>query len=258
MTSERGNSPIWLWVFAAAAFVGVAAVGFIYGSHFTSLSEDHKVWGEFGSFFGGVVTPILAFCSFITLLYTVHIQRKELSLTRQELELSRLHQKRSADAIELQNTDNIFFSIAQQVTDKQRDIDDVIVRFFHDEISAGKFERGDHGEDNESNRQEFLNLMCQIQKDDMDTSIIYCRWIIALLAVMTKEGVLVNSKYRVLVQSLIPPNHMLYVILYYFASDKDAKLLKVLFTEKVAPTESELDSIAEKTLIKQIEQNVLS
>lgn len=258
MTSERLTSTILLWVFAGAALVGVAAVGFIYGSHFTSLSSDHKVWGEFGSFFGGVVTPILAFFSFITLLYTVHIQHKELSLTRQELELSRLHQQRSADAIERQNTDNMFFSIAQQITNKQRDIADVIDSFFHDEFSAGKFERGDFGKDNESSRQDFLKLMCQVQKDDLDKTITYCRWIIALVAIMTKDGALVNSKYRVLVLSLIPPKHLLYVTLYYFASDKDAELLKVLFTEKVAPTESELDSIAERTLIRQIRKNVLS
>ena len=68
MTSERRNSPFWLWVFAGAALVGVAAVGFFYGAHFNSLSEDHKVWGEFGSFFGGVVTPILAFFSFKIIL----------------------------------------------------------------------------------------------------------------------------------------------------------------------------------------------
>ncbi|MBU2114682.1 MAG: hypothetical protein KKE94_13050 [Gammaproteobacteria bacterium] len=122
MTSEKGRSAIWLWVFAGSALVGVAAVGFFYGAHFTSLSEDHKVWGEFGSFFGGVVTPILAFFSFIALLYTIHIQKRELELTRDELSLSRAEVKRSANTMEAQEKnmrfqqfESTFFSMLQML-----------------------------------------------------------------------------------------------------------------------------------------------
>jgi hypothetical protein len=115
MSTGKSSSPILLWVFAVFALVGVNAVSLLYGYHFTTLSEDHKVWSEFGSFFGGVVTPILAFFSFIALLYTIHIQRQELVYTRTEL-------KRSVDAMSAQERnmrfqqfENTFFSMLQML-----------------------------------------------------------------------------------------------------------------------------------------------
>ncbi|MDP5129315.1 MAG: hypothetical protein NWQ54_00430 [Paraglaciecola sp.] len=113
MSTERGSSAAALWIFAALAITGVTSVSLFYATHFTTLSGDHKVWAEFGSFFGGVVTPILAFFSFIALLYTIHIQRQELVYTRTEL-------KRSADAMSAQERnmrfqqfENTFFSMLQ-------------------------------------------------------------------------------------------------------------------------------------------------
>ena len=115
MSTEKGSSAVILWVFAALAITGVAAVCLFYATHFTTLSDDHKVWSEFGSFFGGAVTPILAFFSFIALLYTIHFQRQELVYTRTEL-------KRSADAMSAQERnmrfqqfENTFFSMLQML-----------------------------------------------------------------------------------------------------------------------------------------------
>ncbi|MCC5453373.1 hypothetical protein LMJ53_16785 [Rheinheimera sp. UJ51] len=122
MRAREASSAFALWVFAAFAITGVAAVCLFYGYHFTTLTEDHKVWAEFGSFFGGVVTPFLAFFSFLALIYTIHIQKRELELTREELTLSRAEVQRSANSMEaqernmrLQQFENTFFSMLQML-----------------------------------------------------------------------------------------------------------------------------------------------
>ena len=57
------------------------------------ISANPMEWGVIGDFFGGILNPILAFSSFVALLYTIQIQSEELRLTKDEL-------KRSADAHE--------------------------------------------------------------------------------------------------------------------------------------------------------------
>lgn len=49
-----------------------------------SLATDQTKWSEFGSFVGGVLSPLLAFASFICLLATVREQRA--SAERQQIE----------------------------------------------------------------------------------------------------------------------------------------------------------------------------
>lgn len=40
------------------------------------MSLDPEQWGQMGDFFGGMLNPILAFASFIALLYTIRLQSK--------------------------------------------------------------------------------------------------------------------------------------------------------------------------------------
>ena len=49
------------------------------------VSNTMAEWGQMGDFFGGMLNPILAFASFIALLYTIRIQSEELRLTTKEL-----------------------------------------------------------------------------------------------------------------------------------------------------------------------------
>lgn len=51
-------------------------------------SPEPEQWGQMGDFFGGMLNPILAFASFIALLYTIRIQSEELRLTREEFKNS--------------------------------------------------------------------------------------------------------------------------------------------------------------------------
>lgn len=65
----------------------------VYVSYFGNrpMSSEPAEWGQMGDFFGGMLNPILAFASFMALLYTIRIQSEELRLTKDEI-------KRSADA----------------------------------------------------------------------------------------------------------------------------------------------------------------
>lgn len=71
-----------------------------------------------GIFFGGLLNPILTCCTFIAVLYTIALQRKELDLSREELKATRQEVKRSGDIMEQQaNTlkqqtfENTFFQM---------------------------------------------------------------------------------------------------------------------------------------------------
>lgn len=239
MSSEKVSSTA-LWVFVVLATAGVAAVSVFYAIHFTTLSDDHKAWGEFGSFFGGVVTPILAFFSFIALMLTIYIQQKELTLTRCVMKES--------------NTNNLFFSLVQKITEEQKNVNPPIFKYFHESGHAGTFERGDFGHDTNSSRQKFLDMMHEVLLENTSSTRAYNRLIISLLTIMHIEGILSEAKYKVIFQSLVPPNHILYVLIYCTKSSDlvKSKLVPEIFKANLAPTESELDNKAEKILLSQL------
>ncbi|MDF0749239.1 hypothetical protein NLU14_03250 [Marinobacter sp. 71-i] len=71
-----------------AVLAAVTAVA-IYGYQFNgSLSPDHSRWGEFGSFFGGVLGATFAFFTLMYLAKQVENQWKESKAARLELEMS--------------------------------------------------------------------------------------------------------------------------------------------------------------------------
>lgn len=61
---------------------------FILGLYFykfhDSLSDTHNDWAIFGSFFGGVIGPIVTFISIIILILTIYIQNKDSSFKHQQ------------------------------------------------------------------------------------------------------------------------------------------------------------------------------
>ncbi len=66
--------------------------------------------GQMGDFFGGMLNPILAFASFIALLYTIRLQSKEMEETREELKEARIAQQKSANTAitKLEQEKNLF------------------------------------------------------------------------------------------------------------------------------------------------------
>lgn len=73
-------------------------------------SQTREALGQMGDFFGGVLNPILAFASFIALLYTIKLQSKEMEETREELKEARIAQQKSANTAntKLEQEKNLF------------------------------------------------------------------------------------------------------------------------------------------------------
>ncbi|MBE5147672.1 hypothetical protein HJ042_05980 [Vibrio parahaemolyticus] len=86
------------------------------------ISHDPEKWGPFGDFFGGVLNPILAFISFLALLYTIYMQQVELSLTRAELERSVSAQQETASFAKSQNEITIEQIKSIESNEKKNDI----------------------------------------------------------------------------------------------------------------------------------------
>jgi hypothetical protein len=92
------------------------------------ISSTAAEWGQMGDFFGGMLNPILAFASFIALLYTIRIQSRELELTRQEFEKSVEAQREMATEARGQvqlmgmqnvlNTFNAYYGVLERTIDK--------------------------------------------------------------------------------------------------------------------------------------------
>ncbi|MCG6170166.1 hypothetical protein LFX25_20015 [Leptospira sp. FAT2] len=54
-----------------------------------SISNNPDDWAKLGDYFGGVTNSIFTFLTLITVVITLYYQRKELALTRRELQASR-------------------------------------------------------------------------------------------------------------------------------------------------------------------------
>jgi hypothetical protein len=87
-------------VFSIALSVAAIITIFVFSKYFFSFEDglplDRDKWGVFGDYIGGVLNPLLAFLSFIALLFTISLQSKELKIsnetlmeTKSELEQSR-------------------------------------------------------------------------------------------------------------------------------------------------------------------------
>lgn len=82
------------------------------------ISDEIEHWGQMGDFFGGMLNPLLAFSSFIALLYTIRIQSDELKLTREEFAKSAEAQKEL-----VKETENQRLQMQKQIQYQQRQDD---------------------------------------------------------------------------------------------------------------------------------------
>lgn len=73
------------WLAAIALGFCLIPLGvWIFHFHHLGLASDSTQWSNFGSYLGGVLSPVLAFLSFIGLLLALETQRKEASRLRKE------------------------------------------------------------------------------------------------------------------------------------------------------------------------------
>lgn len=95
---------------------------------FSDLKNDESkrsALGALGDYFGGLLNPILAFLSFIALLWTLKLNQEELAETRKELARAAQAQEDSKKVMDaqlktqsLQQFDSLFFSLLNQLTIK--------------------------------------------------------------------------------------------------------------------------------------------
>jgi uncharacterized membrane protein len=90
---EENEGRPW-WIIIVSILLLLAVGSFIaYGYFYPQTFKDLATWGDF---VGGTLNPILTFLTVIGLLVTIHLQQRELRLTRKEL-------AKSSNALEAQN-----------------------------------------------------------------------------------------------------------------------------------------------------------
>lgn len=110
--------------------VGIAAVVFavfvcslyfyIFSGEFSSSQSD---WGDFGSYIGGTVGALFASLSFLALLYTVYLQREELTTAIKALQDGAESQKKQAENYEAQKFETTFYSLLELHNDMVRSLE---------------------------------------------------------------------------------------------------------------------------------------
>ncbi len=101
--------------FAAAS---VCVIGLFYFWQFYGvLSDEQSTWADFGNYFGGALTPALAFLSLIALLWTIQLQSDALEVSREELRRSTEQLEKSAKALQKQNFEGTYFQMLRRFND---------------------------------------------------------------------------------------------------------------------------------------------
>ena len=86
------KTSLLLYVLPTIAVLMAAAVLYWYALHFgAEPSGTHGRWGEFGDYVGGLLNPGIAFLALLALVWTIHLQTRELresvsSFSRQTFE----------------------------------------------------------------------------------------------------------------------------------------------------------------------------
>ena len=81
-----------------------------------SLSELPADWGDAGSFFGGIFTPIIAFATLVAIVITIQLQKQLLATQKSELDSI----KKQALEQSLNEQKKIYLSLIEQQIDIRR------------------------------------------------------------------------------------------------------------------------------------------
>lgn len=126
---EKRLYSIFTKAFIFIAIIFLIEILFVLG--FLIFEKEHNpqsildLLGPFGDFFGGMLNPILTFCTFMALLMTIILQQRELKLSREQVAISvkELGETRKAteissqalteqsNSLKIQNFENTFFKM---------------------------------------------------------------------------------------------------------------------------------------------------
>jgi len=136
------------------ASVLTASTFFAYITQFHSgFSLDQGVWGQFGDFLGGTLSPILSFLSLLALVFTVALQARQLELAHEELQNSKagLEAMREATQKEIKQARETAELQARQFKEEmiKAELFDMI-RFVHSELEDRFKEKADFSPSNKN------------------------------------------------------------------------------------------------------------
>lgn len=126
---EKRLYSIFTKAFVFIAIIFLIEILFVLG--FLIFEKEHNpqsildLLGPFGDFFGGMLNPILTFCTFMALLMTIILQQRELKLSREQVaisvkelgetrkatEISSLALTEQSESLKIQNFENTFFNM---------------------------------------------------------------------------------------------------------------------------------------------------
>lgn len=134
--TKKGLFNIFCIAIGFIGFMFLIEIGSIIIGNFIKIESTDKVLtmgikdvveilGPFGDFFGGMLNPILTFCSFMALLMTIILQQRELKLSREQVaisvkelgetrkatEISSKALTEQAKSLKIQNFENTFFNM---------------------------------------------------------------------------------------------------------------------------------------------------
>lgn len=93
--------------FTLASIIATSCIVIVLSAYFLSfdggLTTDHDKWGMFGDYVGGTLNPILAFLSFLALLFTILLQSKELKISNETLRETKIELEQSRKIAEEQS-----------------------------------------------------------------------------------------------------------------------------------------------------------
>ena len=94
-TNDRPKERFFIWLLGGLAVVSIVTVVLLYVYKFSGgLSSSSSHWSEFGSYFGGVLGPLISFFTLITVFVTVLLQREMIKL-QQDTFVSQINQAKS-------------------------------------------------------------------------------------------------------------------------------------------------------------------
>lgn len=97
----------------------IAITSFIIAITLLYFIADDKSHNNFGDYFGGVLNPILAFISFIAILWTVALQRHSIKLQQDELRNTTKEFEKQTKIFNQQQFETTFFSLVKLMSEKQ-------------------------------------------------------------------------------------------------------------------------------------------
>lgn len=104
----------------------VAVIYHYFNTFDGGLPENRDKWGVFGDYVGGTLNPVLAFLSFLALLFTIALQSRELKISNETLKETQLEVKQSRKIAQKQSN---FYKSESDKADLLRAIESV-----HNEI----------------------------------------------------------------------------------------------------------------------------